>query len=79
MRSYRLYFFTPRAHGIARMTEFDAADDAAALARSHAQRGAHALELWTGTRKIAEIDATDLASRVIRSRRMQAGDLPPPR
>ena len=74
MPSYRLYFFTPRAHGIARLVEFEAPDDEAARRHALVQRGDHALELWIGTRRLAEIDATDLASRVLAQRRPRPDD-----
>ena len=73
MPSYRLYFFTPRAHGIVRLVEFEASSDDAAHRRALEQRGDHALELWAGTRKLAEIPATDLASRVLALRRAHPG------
>lgn len=71
MPSYRLYFFTPRAHGIVGLVEFEAPSDDAARQRALKQRGDQALELWAGTRKLAEIPATDLASRVLALRRAQ--------
>lgn len=69
MNIYRLYYFQPRSHGLVRFADFDAPSDEAALALALEQVGELAMELWRDHQKLAELDATDVASRVIATRR----------
>ena len=76
---YRLYYFSPRTHGIVRFEELIAADDGAARALAESRQGEYALELWSGHRKVAQVEATDLGSRLIATRREEnvtAGQTP---
>lgn len=73
---YRLYYFSPRSHGIVKFEEIEAADDAEAETAAQAKRGKLALELWTGTRKVAQIEASDPTSRSVAMRQRQ-GEMRP--
>jgi len=55
MSYYRLYFMH-NGH-IQRFADFEAPDDEAALALSREHMGAHALELWNGSRRVQLIQA----------------------
>lgn len=53
---YKLYCLDPKGR-IQRRHEFEAADDAAAIASARARFPEETCELWCGTRKIALIPA----------------------
>ena len=52
MAYYRLYFMNRRGH-IARVEDFDAADDAKAIAVAH-ENGTQAKELWCSSRRVEQ-------------------------
>ena len=68
MGYYRLYFMDSFSGHIERFEEFDAADDAAALVLAKAKQGPSALELWCSQRKVARVNAIDLASQLLAER-----------
>lgn len=51
MPHYRLYFFNGVGH-IDGLHEFEATDDRAAVAAAALRKGAGAMELWSGDRKL---------------------------
>ena len=65
MAYYRLYFFSPRTHGIMRFEEFDAASDELAVSKSRAHEGHYALEIWSGGRRVAQIEAARASSGAV--------------
>lgn len=65
MLYFRLYFISSRTGHIMRFAEYEAPDDEAALALASEHQGAHALELWCGRRKVARMEPTDPASRIV--------------
>lgn len=71
MSYYRLYFMRTFSGHIERFEEFDAADDREAVALAEARRGGLALELWCSRRKVARLEALDLASQLLEQRRAQ--------
>ena len=52
MAYYRLYFFDRFSGHIDHFREFEAADDAAAVAQAADWRELDAMELWSGRRKV---------------------------
>lgn len=60
MAYYRLYFFDQFGH-IDQFREFEAADDAAAVAQGADWRERDAMELWRGDRRIKRWEAYALA------------------
>ena len=69
MSYYRLYFMDGFHGHIERFEDFDADDDREAISATKPRRGALALELWCGARKVARFDALDLASQLVAERR----------
>jgi hypothetical protein len=53
---YRLYHLRGSASEVESFHEFDAEDDGGAIAESEARRGIHAMELWSGHRKVKRWD-----------------------
>ena len=72
MAYYRLYFLSPRTHGIMRFEEFDAASDELAVSKSRAHEGYCALELWSGGRRVAWIEAAPASSGAVQRVRPEA-------
>ena len=68
MSYYRLYFMSSFSGHIERFEEFDAPDDAAAIVVAKTRQGLLALELWCSHRKIARVNAVDLASQLLAER-----------
>lgn len=61
MSDYRLYWMNELGH-IERVGEFDAEDDATAIATVEQSRGHSPLELWCGTRKVKCWDVSPVSS-----------------
>lgn len=78
MSTYRLYYFQPRSHGLVRFADFDAPSDEEAQQLALEEKGQLALELWREHHKLAEIEATDIASRVMAKRRQASSHEPGP-
>ena len=78
MTPYRLYYFQPRSHGLVRFADFNAPSDEAATALALEEVGDLAMELWRDHQKLVEIDATDVASRVMAKRRQAFSHEPGP-
>lgn len=53
---YRLYFLDPDSGRIDRFEEFNADDDATAVARAEQWLDEVPLELWSGARKVVRLD-----------------------
>ena len=60
MAYYRLYFFDRLGGHIDQFREFEAADDAAAVAQGADWRELEAMELWCGDRKVKRWEAAAL-------------------
>lgn len=60
MAYYRLYFFDRGGH-IDQFREFEAPDDAQAVARAAEWRDLEAMELWSGRRRVKRWEAYALA------------------
>ena len=56
---YRLYRLAAPGGRFVGFEEIEAADDDAAIAAAEAYRGAQALELWAGKRKVANLPPVD--------------------
>ena len=56
MAYFRLYFLD-RSNHIEHFREFEALTDAAAIAQSEEWRGAEAMELWSGRRRVKSWEA----------------------
>jgi hypothetical protein len=69
MSYYRLYFMNKFNGHIERFEEFEARDDGEAAALAECKRGALGLELWCSHRKVAQLDALDLSSKLLAERR----------
>lgn len=63
MAYYRLYFLNSPNGGIVRFEELDAQSDEQATRQARMHQGEHALELWTGSRRVAQIEAADSGVR----------------
>ncbi len=61
MPGYRLYFMNEGGH-IEQVGEFDADDDATAIAAVERARGSDSMELWCGTQKVKHWDAIQVCS-----------------
>ncbi len=70
MSYYRLYFMSSFTGHIERFEEFGAGDDREAVAVAETKQGPLALELWCSHRKVAQLDAIDLASQLLAQRRV---------
>ena len=68
MAYYRLYFMSSFSGHIERFEEFDAPDDAAAVVLAKTKQGLLVLELWCSQRKVARVNAIDLASELLAER-----------
>ena len=73
MSYYRLYFMSSFSGHIERFEEFEADDDAQAIAFAEANQCALALELWCSRRKVARVEPSDLASQLLTKRRELKG------
>lgn len=62
MSYYRLYFLNPRNGQIYRFAEYEAVDDAAALALTAEHEGSEPMELWCQHRKVRFFEATPAVS-----------------
>jgi hypothetical protein len=60
MAYYRLYFFDRFSGHIAHFREYEAADDASAVAQGAGWRGFDPMELWRGRRKVKRWEALEL-------------------
>lgn len=69
MGYYRLYFMDNFHGHIERFEELECVDDQEAIAVAEAKRGPLALELWCSQRKVARVEAIDLASQLLARRR----------
>lgn len=73
MSYYRLYFMSSFSGHIERFEEFEASDDGEAVALAKTKQGQLALELWCSRRKVAQVEALDLASQLLAKRRELKG------
>ena len=73
MGYYRLYFMSSFSGHIERFEEFEAGDDAEAIAVAEAKQCPLALELWCSRRKVARVESSDLASQLLTKRRELKG------
>lgn len=64
MFDYRLYFMKPQTGQILRFAEYQAPNDEAAISLAREEEGNHALELWSGGRKVQRIEPVDSAFRI---------------
>ena len=69
MSYYRLYFMNTFHGHIERFDEFECVNDQEAIAVAESKRGPLALELWCSQRKVARVEAIDLASQLLARRR----------
>jgi hypothetical protein len=71
---FRLYFLSPQDGRFLRFTEFEAPDDAAAVALAEAHRDGGPMELWCRQRKVRAFDGTGMAAGPVsrRADRMSA-------
>jgi hypothetical protein len=60
---YRLYFIHPGNGRILRFAEFEAPDDAAAVALAAEHEGGQPLELWCRHRKVKRFEPRELRQR----------------
>jgi hypothetical protein len=68
MGYYRLYFMSSFSGHIERFEEFDAPNDASAVALAKTKQGLFVLELWCSQRKVARVNAIDLTSELLAER-----------
>ena len=68
MSYYRLYFMSTFNGHIERFEEFEANEDADAIARGLDQQGPLALELWCQHRKVARFEPLDLVTQLLARR-----------
>lgn len=61
MAYYRLYHLHGPKNEVARFEEFEAQDDASAIALSEKYLGLNPMELWSGHRKVHRWDPTSIA------------------
>ena len=64
MPDYRLYLMNEGGH-IVQVGEFDADDDASAIAAVNRARGNGQMELWCGTHKVMHWDASPVNSPTV--------------
>ena len=61
MAYYRLYLLSQSGNHFVGFEEIEATDDLDAVRLAEPQRGAHALELWCGKRKVKTFPRSDVA------------------